>query len=154
MIVVGLGNPGSKFNFTKHNFGYWIIDLMVKKRSLNWKSGYGDYVYAKNNKIIFAKPTNYMNHSGLAIKDMIKHYDTKDFIVVYDDIDLFLGNMRFRNSGGSGGHKGIESIIYHLKTEKFNRLKIGVGLHDVSMRPSEKYVLNPFPPKYNKAFCL
>ncbi len=150
MIVFGLGNPGSEFKYTKHNFGFWVIDKIVEQRSLNWKSGYGDYVYAKNNDIIFVKPTTYMNHSGLAVKDVLRHYKKTEFIVVYDDIDLFLGTMRFRNKGGAGGHRGIESIIYQLETDKFDRLKIGIGLHDVSMRPSERYVLQPFPSNCNE----
>ena len=149
MIVFGLGNPGSKLRYTKHNFGFWVIDKIVEKCSLNWKSGYGDYVYAKNNDIIFVKPTTYMNHSGIAVKDVLRHYDQTEFIVVYDDIDLFLGTMRFRDTGGAGGHKGIESIIYQLQTDNFDRLKIGIGLHDVTMRPSEMYVLQPFPTSYS-----
>ena len=66
-------------------------------------------------------------------------------MVIYDDIDLFLGSMRFRESGSAGGHKGIESIIYQLETDKFDRLKIGIGLSGISMWPSEHYVLTPFP---------
>lgn len=149
MIVVGLGNPGTKYSNTKHNFGFWVLDKIIEKRSLKWKSGYGDYVYAKNEDIIFSKPTTFMNHSGLAIKELLKHYNQSDLMVIYDDIDLFLGSMRFRESGGAGGHKGIESIIYQLETEKFDRLKIGIGLCDVSMRPSEHYVLTPFPTTCN-----
>lgn len=145
MLVVGLGNPGDKYGNTKHNFGFWVLDKIIEKRSLKWKSGYGDYIYAKSDDMIFAKPTTFMNHSGLAIKDLFRHHNQSEFLVIYDDIDLFLGQMRFRESGGAGGHKGIESIIYQLETDKFDRLKIGIGLSDASMRPSEHYVLTPFP---------
>ena len=148
MLIVGLGNPGTKYISTKHNFGFWVLDKIVQNSFLKWESGYGDYVYAKKNDIIFAKPTSFMNNSGLAIKSLCKHYDETDFIVVYDDIDLPLGEIRFKEKGGSGGHKGIESIIYHLGTEKFHRLKLGIALDSINMRPSEHYVLKPFPKTY------
>jgi len=147
MLVVGLGNPGTKYSLTKHNFGFWILDKMIEKSFLKWESGYGDYIYAKHKDIIFAKPTSFMNNSGLAIKDLCNHYNELELLVVYDDIDLRLGNMRFKENGGAGGHKGIESTIYHLETEKFHRLKIGIGLEGINMRPSEHYVLKPFPKK-------
>ena len=150
MLVVGLGNPGKKYSSTKHNFGFWILDKIVEKSSLKWQSGYGDYVYVKHNDIIFAKPTSFMNNSGIAVRDLCKHYNQTELIIVYDDIDLPLGSMRFRESGGAGGHKGIESIIYHLKTEHFHRLKVGIALDDINMRPSEHYVLTPFPKKYKE----
>ena len=150
MLVVGLGNPGTKYSLTKHNFGFWVLDKIIEKSSLKWKSSYGDYIYAKDNNIIFAKPATLMNHSGVAIKDLCNHYNQSELIVVYDDIDLLLGSIRFKESGGTGGHKGIESIIYQLETEDFHRLKIGIALDDISMRPSEHYVLKPFPKKYKE----
>ena len=150
MLVVGLGNPGTKYSLTKHNFGFWILDKIVEVSSLKWKSGYGDYLYVKNNDIIFAKPTSFMNHSGIAVKDLCKHYNQTDLIIVYDDIDLPLGSIRFKEGGGAGGHKGIESIIYQLETQEFHRLKIGIALDDINMRPSEHYVLKPFPKKYQE----
>ena len=117
---------------------------------MKWKSGYGDYLYVKNNDIIFAKPTSFMNHSGVAVKDLCKHYSQTKLIIVYDDIDLPLGSIRFKEGGGAGGHKGIESIIYQLETEEFHRLKIGIALDDINMRPSEHYVLKPFPKKHQE----
>lgn len=154
MLVVGLGNPGTKYSLTKHNFGFWVIDKIVENSFLKWESGYGDYVYAKHNNIIFAKPTSFMNNSGLSIKSLCKHYNESDFIVVYDDIDLSLGEIRFKEQGGSGGHKGIESIIYHLGTEAFHRLKLGIALDDINMRPSEHYVLKPFPKAYEEEVAI
>ena len=150
MLVVGLGNPGTKYSLTKHNFGFWIIDKIVEKCSLKWQSGYGDYLYAKHNDMIFAKPTSFMNHSGVAVKDLLRHYSQTELIIVYDDIDLPLGSIRFKESGGTGGHKGIESIIYQLETEEFHRLKVGIALDDINMKPSENYVLKPFPKKYQE----
>tara|TARA_B100001250_G_C19590686_1_gene696207 strand:+ start:71 stop:640 length:570 start_codon:yes stop_codon:yes gene_type:complete len=148
MLIVGLGNPGESYDNTKHNFGFWVLDLIIERCSLKWKSGYGDYVYVKSNEHIFAKPTTFMNNSGLAIKDLCRHHNQEDILVVYDDIDLHLGILRFKGEGGSGGHKGIESIIYQLGSEKFNRLKIGIALDNINIKPSEKYVLSPFPKKY------
>ena len=150
MLVVGLGNPGEKYSLTKHNFGFWVLDKIVKDSFLKWESGYGDYVYAKKNSVIFAKPTSYMNNSGIAIKSLCKHYNQSDFIVVYDDLDLSLGELRFKEKGSSGGHRGIESIIYHMKTERFHRLKLGIALDEINMRPAENYVLKPFPKMYEE----
>jgi len=149
MLIVGLGNPGSKYEKTKHNFGFWVLDLVVKRCSLKWEVGYGDYVYVKHNQNVYAKPTSFMNNSGLAIKDLCKHHNQSSILVVYDDIDLHFGTIRYKYGGGTGGHKGIESIIYHLHTEEFNRLKLGIALNDINMKPSEKYVLAPFPKKYS-----
>ena len=148
MLIVGLGNPGSQYSNTKHNFGYWVINSIINNKNLSFKSGYGEYVYSKDGEVIFSKPTTNMNNSGLAIKGLCHHYNDENLLIVYDDIDLPLGMIRFRADGGSGGHKGIESIIYQLRTENFPRLKLGIAIKEISMRPSEKYVLKPFPRKY------
>ena len=150
-IIVGLGNPGDNYSLTKHNFGFWIVDRLVKQSSLKYKAGKGDYIYAKNNDYMFVKPTTYVNSSGVAIKQIFNYYDgltANDILVVYDDIDIDLGKIKFRSQGSSGGHNGIKSIIYHLKTDCFDRLKLGIATSMI-MRPSEKYVLKPFPKKYN-----
>jgi PTH1 family peptidyl-tRNA hydrolase len=149
-LVIGLGNPGTGYAKTKHNFGFWIVDQLVQNRSLKYKSGKGDYLYAKSGNLILAKPTNYMNNSGIAVGEICRYFDvlTEDVIVAYDDIDLPLGTIRLRPSGGTGGHRGVESIIYHLKSEDYNRLRLGIAI-DEHMRPAEKYVLKPFPEKYN-----
>ena len=150
MLVVGLGNPGSQYSQTKHNFGFWVLDLLVNRCFLEWESGYGDYVYTKQNNTVYAKPTTFMNNSGLAIKGLMKDHNQNNILVVYDDIDLQLGTIRYKSGGGSGGHKGMESIIYHLQSEKFHRLKLGIAIDHLTMKPSEKYVLTPFPKNHNK----
>lgn len=144
-ILVGLGNPGRKYLDTKHNFGFWVLDHFTKKRSLTFQAGKGDYLLAKKEKLICIKPTTYMNSSGTALLDVKQFFkvEPENFLIVYDDIDLSLGTIRFRNSGGTGGHKGIESIIYHLQSENFDRLRIGIAT-DEDMRPSERFVLSPF----------
>jgi len=151
-LIVGLGNPGNNYSLTKHNFGFWIIDNLVKQCSLKYKAGKGDYVYAEYEQCMFIKPTTYVNNSGIAINQILNYYDNLDLsnvIIIYDDIDLSLGKIRFKSEGSDGGHNGIKSIIHHSKSIFFDRLKIGIGT-SMKMRPSEKYVLKPFPKKYNK----
>jgi len=144
-ILVGLGNPGRKYSDTKHNFGFWVLNRFAEKRSLTFKAGKGDYLLAKKGDLICIKPTSFMNNSGMPILDVKQFFkvEPEQFLVVYDDIDLPLGTIRFRDGGGTGGHKGIESIIYQTQNGKFNRLRIGIATDD-DMRPAERYVLSPF----------
>ena len=151
-LIVGLGNPGNNYSLTKHNFGFWIIDNLVKQRSLKYKAGKGDFVYAKDKECLFAKPTSYVNNSGIAISELLNYYNAdiiEDVIIIYDDIDINLGNIRFKKDGSAAGHNGVKSIIYQLNTDNFNRLKIGIAT-DQNMRPSEKYVLKPFPKEHKE----
>ena len=144
-ILVGLGNPGRKYSDTKHNFGFWVLNRFAEKRSLTFEAGKGDYLLAKKGDLICIKPTSFMNNSGMPVLDVKQFFkvEPEQFLVVYDDIDLPLGTIRFRDGGGTGGHKGIESIIYQAQNEKFNRLRIGIATDD-DMRPAERYVLSPF----------
>ena len=147
-LIVGLGNPGDNYCLTKHNFGFWIIDKLVEQRSLKYKLGKGDYLFALDDNYMFLKPTSFMNNSGVAIKQVMNYYkNIDDIIIIYDDIDIDLGQIRFRENGSDGGHNGIKSIINHLNTNQFDRLKIGIAT-DMNMRPSEVYVLKPFSKKY------
>jgi len=145
-VLVGLGNPGRNYSDTKHNFGFWVLDKFAEKRSLKFQAGKGDYLLVKSNDIALVKPSTYMNNSGIAVADYCRYFQNtpEELLVVYDDIDLPLGTLRFKPSGGSGGHKGMESIIYQLESEDFNRLRIGISAEN-EMGPSERYVLSPFP---------
>ena len=145
-VLVGLGNPGRNYSDTKHNFGFWVLDKFAEKRSLKFQAGKGDYLLVKSNDIALIKPTTYMNNSGMAVADYCRYFQNtpEELLVVYDDIDLPLGTLRFKPSGGSGGHKGMESIIYQLESEDLNRLRIGISAEN-EMGPSERYVLSPFP---------
>ena len=145
-VLVGLGNPGRNYSDTKHNFGFWVLDKFAEKRSLKFQAGKGDYLLVKSNDIALVKPTTYMNNSGMAVADYCRYFQNtpEELLVVYDDIDLPLGTLRFKPNGGSGGHKGMESIIYQLESEDFNRLRIGISAEN-EMGPSEQYVLSPFP---------
>jgi len=150
-VLVGLGNPGRKYSKTKHNFGFWIIDSFLKVSSLTLQAGKGDYHYLKTNDYFLVKPMSYMNNSGVALLEFINYYkiNIDDLLIIYDDIDLPLGTIKYKKNGGSGGHKGIESIIYQLKDDSFDRLRLGIAT-DEKMRPSEKYVLSPFHKTYYK----
>ena len=151
--LVGLGNPGKAYSKTKHNFGFWVLDRYSEKKSLIFKAGKGDYLVAKSNKLCCIKPTTYMNSSGKAMTDYCQYHHDDDVIenllVIYDDIDLPLGTLRFRSNGGTGGHRGLESIIYHIKSEDFCRLRLGISEENVNVS-SEKYVLSPFNDKHVK----
>ena len=145
-VLVGLGNPGRNYSDTKHNFGFWVLDKFAEKRSLKFQAGKGDYLLVKSNDIALVKPTTYMNNSGMAVADYCRYFQNtpEELLVVYDDIDLPLGTLRFKPNGGSGGHKGMESIIYQLESEDLNRLRIGISAEN-EMGASERYVLSPFP---------
>ena len=125
-ILVGLGNPGKKYANTKHNFGFWVIESYLKNKDIKLKLGKGDYVFTKFEDTLLVKPTTFMNHSGVSVKSIVNYFniDIQDVIIVYDDIDLPLGSIRFKIGGSSGGHRGLDSIIYHLQNENFLRLKL------------------------------
>ncbi len=146
-LIVGLGNAAPEYGTTRHNFGFRVADALVLSRNMSYQPGKGDYLIALHEPDHFAivKSVGFMNESGWAVFDAMDFVkaEAKDIMVVYDDIDLPLGTLRFRPSGGSGGHKGMESIIATLGSEDFHRLRLGIAT-DAPMKPSEKYVLDPF----------
>ena len=144
-VLVGLGNPGRDYLETKHNFGFWVVDRFAEKNSLTFQAGKGDYLVAKFGNLACIKPTSYMNSSGVAVADYCRyfHNSVEDLLVIYDDIDLQLGVLRFRPDGGAGGHRGLESIIYQMESEDFCRLRMGISVGEV-VEPAEQYVLSPF----------
>ena len=130
-LVVGLGNPGPEYDDTRHNIGFALVDQMAKTRSWSWsrERKLRAKVASENASLILAKPLTYMNLSGNAVARIGRlHKLTPDqILVVYDDVDLPIGKIRFRATGSSGGHNGIKSIIEYLGTKDFPRLKIGIG---------------------------
>ena len=144
-VLVGLGNPGREYSDTKHNFGFWVIDRFALKNSLTFQAGKGDYLIATSDNVVCVKPTTNMNGSGIAIADYCLYFQNsiEDLLVIYDDIDLPLGALRFRPNGGAGGHRGMESIIYQMESENFCRLKIGIAVSEM-IEPVEQYVLSSF----------
>jgi len=132
-LIVGLGNPGTKYDRTRHNAGFMLIDFLSAFLNIPIKHGektvvWGDGDYM-GNPVILLKPQLYMNKSGYAIKPFIAahHLDVSGMMVIYDDMDLDLGRIRIRKKGRSGGHNGISSIINALGTSEFMRLKMGIG---------------------------
>lgn len=131
--IVGLGNPGTKYELTRHNVGFMFIDrladrLGVKVKKLKFKALYADAVIA-GTRVLLVKPQTFMNNSGEAVREIIKFYKIppENLIVVFDDISLNAGKLRIRKKGSDGGHNGIKSIIYHTSSDKFPRIKIGIG---------------------------
>lgn len=133
-MIVGLGNPGSKYEKTKHNIGFMAIDNIVKKLDVtftddkNFKAQIGS-TFINHEKVYFVKPTTFMNNSGIAVKALLTYYniDITDLIVIYDDLDMEVSKLRLRSKGSAGGHNGIKSIIAHIGTQEFNRIKVGIG---------------------------
>lgn len=132
-MIFGIGNPGERYKLTRHNIGFIIIDYFAEIHNLEFKPSKFDFYYAEGQlesfRYILVKPTTYVNNSGIAAKEIFNNYDVNltDFLVVTDDVNLDEGKIRIRNSGGDGGHNGIASIIYHLESDRFPRLRFGIG---------------------------
>lgn len=134
-LIVGLGNPEPKYERTRHNIGFAAVDalssawhiLLTENRKFHGQ--YGEGIASKSNKTFLLKPLTYMNRSGLAIQSVTSWYKLppESVLVIYDDMDLPLGKTRLRLSGSAGGHNGMKSIISHLSSENFPRLRIGIG---------------------------
>ncbi len=149
-IVVGLGNPSSKYKGTRHNMGFDAIDNIADRNSIDVSSKKFKGVYGKGviqgQKVVLLKPETYMNLSGESVRaavDFFKINPEDELIVLYDDISLAPGKLRLRAKGSAGGHNGIKNIIAHLGTEKFKRVKIGVGEKPAGMDLAD-YVLGRF----------
>lgn len=132
-FIVGLGNPGTRFNATRHNIGFEVIErlaydhnIKVDKKKHHAFIGKG---VIKGEKVVLMMPQTYMNDSGRSIADALNFYkeSADSVIVVYDDTSLDIGRLRIREKGSAGGHNGIKSIISHLGTQTFDRVKVGVG---------------------------
>ena len=145
-LIAGLGNIGEKYCFTRHNAGFMVLDKLALDNNFSFKEESKLKCFlAKSNDIIYIKPTTFMNLSGEAVRAVMDYYkiDIKDILIIYDDIAIDLGRIRFRANGSDGGHNGIKSIIKHVGTKEFDRLKIGIGPQPNI--PSENYVLQNFP---------
>ncbi|HSQ12387.1 MAG TPA: aminoacyl-tRNA hydrolase [Candidatus Deferrimicrobium sp.] len=150
-IVVGLGNPGSKYDGTRHNIGFLVIDNFARQHNIALDQQRCDALIglgiSHEEPLLLAKPETFMNRSGVAVAALLHQYEVTaaDLVVIYDDLDLPLGRIRIRTKGSAGGHRGVSSIIEHLGGVPFNRIRIGIG------RPPEgkvaiDYVLAPFGP--------
>ena len=132
-LIAGLGNPGTQYAGTRHNAGFSCIDELADKYNISVDTAKHKGLIGKGviagEKVLLVKPMTYMNNSGECIREVMDYYkaDIDDLIVVFDDISLIPGKLRLRAKGSAGGHNGIKSIIAHLGTEQFNRIKFGVG---------------------------
>lgn len=146
-LIVGLGNPGKKYEKTRHNVGFRVLDKIAEdlpSANFHYDQSFKSSVLTLPSLAIFIKPQTYMNLSGGAVEKIMDYYriDPGDFLVISDDINLPLGTIRLRREGSSGGHQGLQSIIDHFGEEYFARLRIGIGRNPEI--PSKKYVLRQF----------
>ncbi len=151
-LVVGLGNPGKKYERTRHNVGFLIIDRIASQNQIKVRSRRCDALVGEwsshGEKIVLAKPQTYMNRSGDAVRALMRSFrlTPEDLVVVYDDLDLPFGRIRIRTKGSAGGHRGIASIMESVAGAPFCRLRVGIGRPPEGM-DSADYVLEPFSPQ-------
>jgi PTH1 family peptidyl-tRNA hydrolase len=132
-IIVGLGNPGAEYEGTRHNLGFRVADLLGTRSGAGFRPGSGDFLYFRMRRaetdIVVAKPLTYMNNSGKAVAGILEQFGDpgERLLVVVDDIEIPLGTLRLRPAGSDGGHNGLASVIRTLQTEKFARLRCGIG---------------------------
>lgn len=141
-MIVGLGNPGKKYEDTRHNVGFMVINELNERFNGSFKvtkyNGEVSTIVHKGEKVLLVKPLTYMNESGQCIRQLADYYEipTDDIVIVYDDLDLPVGQLRLRQKGSAGGHNGIKSTIQHLGTQDFKRVKVGIT------RPDDGNIIN------------
>ena len=148
-LIAGLGNPGEQYQSSRHNLGFLTLDYLAGRHDIPLKKQGFEALFGKgkigNERVLLAKPQTYMNLSGIALERLVSYFrvDIKDLIVVHDDLDLPFETIRLKKGGGEGGHKGLMSIVQHVGSADFIRVRIGIGK---PMRKAmvEKYVLSPF----------
>ena len=134
ILIIGLGNPGKKYEFSRHNLGFLVLDRFSKKNLFEFKSSkkFKSKIskgYSGKKRVILIKPQTFMNNSGKAVKSLTINYkrQTTNIWVIHDDIDLPLGKIKIVKNRGAGGHKGVQSIINEIKTKNFIRFRIGIA---------------------------
>jgi len=157
-LIVGLGNPGRGYANNRHNLGFMCLNHFARTQGIRFDKKQGQARIGSGevagSKVILAKPQTYMNRSGQSVSRLVKKFNINpdDLIIIHDDLDLPLGTIRIRRSGGSGGHKGIDSIISYLESQDFPRLRIGIGrpatsLAEISENDIIAFVLSDFTPE-------
>lgn len=132
-LVVGLGNPGKKYERTRHNLGFMIIDQIARQNQVAIREKLCDALVGDwsnhEERVVLVKPQTYMNHSGESVRALLSHFGSapEDLIVIYDDLDLPFGRIRIRPTGGAGGHRGVLSIMESLAEGQFYRVRVGIG---------------------------
>lgn len=134
-LIVGLGNPTKEYEQTRHNVGFMVMDRLadvmnVSISSSKFKGEYVKFKY-KGEDVILLKPMTYMNNSGESVIQVMKYFkiDVNDVLVIYDDMDMPVGKLRLRESGSAGGHNGVKSLIAHIGTQQFKRIRVGIDKH-------------------------
>jgi peptidyl-tRNA hydrolase, PTH1 family len=147
--IVGLGNPGKRYELTRHNVGFQILDRFALKHKLDFSASKKNYYIsegsAESSDFFLIKPTTYMNLSGEAVLNFLEQHpvQAEEILVIVDDVNLLVGQVRLRKSGSDGGHNGIKSIIYQLQSDQFPRLRFGVG-NDFEKGEMADFVLDTF----------
>ena len=149
LLIVGLGNPGKKYENTRHNVGFEVLDRFATKHEGKFKRtkelAFCSDIRVNGEKIILAKPTTFMNESGLAVQQLVRKHDLETLdalLIIHDELDLKPGTLKVKLHGGLAGHNGLKSISKHLKSNDFGRLRIGVGKPPQSQL-GKNYVLKP-----------
>jgi len=158
-LVVGLGNPGKEYESTRHNIGFRVIDRLSKDLNIAVSKGQCNALIGQGaidgHKIILAKPQTFMNLSGQSVSDLLSWYkiEASHLVLIYDDLDLDIGQLRIRPKGNSGGHKGVGSVIDRLGTNEFARVRIGIGKPDqiIEGEIGSDYVLSKIPKSEQEA---
>lgn len=149
-LIVGIGNPGDRYNFTRHNFGFLALDFYAKLTGSSFDSQQKHHsLYFKTPSAFFIKPQTFYNDSGLAVSAFVNYYKipTSDILVICDDFDMGLGAVRFRTSGSPSGNNGLKSIIKHLGTSDFPRLRLGTNNPELRAHLGDTdFVLSKFTP--------
>ena len=153
-FIVGLGNPGSEYEGTRHNIGFRVIDALLDRLGVKLFPGRGDYLISfttyQGKKVGLVKPTTYMNNSGIAILDIIERFKAvpENILVICDDFHLPLGTIRLRQRGSDGGHNGLYSIIFQIQAQNFPRLRCGIAGKKLPRSKTDRahYVLSTFEP--------
>lgn len=149
-LIVGLGNPENDYANTRHNMGFDVINKISKKCDIKVSKSKFDALYGmgeiENNKVILVKPQTYMNLSGESVIQFKKFYkiSNKNIIIIYDDIDLNIGDIRLKAKGGPGTHNGMKSVVQNLNTEDFIRVRVGIGAPE-NKSDMINYVIGPIP---------
>lgn len=159
VMIVGLGNPGPAYRHTRHNFGFLAVDeladeLNIQVKRLKFKAMIGEGRF-NDNKVVLVKPMTFMNESGRAVAPLLRYFKLplSNLLVIHDDLDLPLGTLRLRPSGGTSGQRGMASIINHLGTQEFPRMRLGIGRPPGQMDPVD-YVLKNFLPSENELLAI
>ncbi len=148
-LIVGLGNPGAAYRFTRHNVGFMVTDQLAQRHRISFDNRKFRSVFGLGSmgdcRVILAKPMTFMNLSGPSVRDLARFFklDKKHLLVIHDDIDLVFGKIKIKQKGGDGGHKGVMSLIEAFGSGAFVRVRVGIGRPD-TREEVEGYVLNRF----------